>query len=498
MRKALNDLDARLFVQVASRRLRGADPWLSRLTRAADHGKIWMGTAAVLGASGHRTARRAALRGAGSLLIASAVANIAAKGLTRRPRPALDPVPVLRRLLKQPLTSSFPSGHSASAAAFATALAIESPVLGAAAAPVALGVMASRIYVGVHYPGDVLAGAALGAGAAALTLRWWPRRSDRPARTAAPRIQAPALADGAGLFVVVNSASGSGAVGGSRDPERTVEELRKELPQADIQVCEERGDLAALLDQAAARAVKAQGALGVCGGDGTVNLAAKVAVREALPLAVFPGGTFNHFATDLGTPTLRSTAEAVQTGSAAAVDVGVVPGEGESQMFLNTFSIGIYPELVRVRESLEKRLGKWPALAVALVRVLATAEPVQLSVSGVPRSLWMFFAGNGSYDPPGFAPTHRSDLDGGLLDVRAIDGSHPFARTRLVLAFLTGTLATSPVYREARLTALDLTDLRDVRRFAVDGEALPAPNRVRLKKARAALTVYRPERPANA
>ncbi|MFJ7280826.1 phosphatase PAP2 family protein [Kitasatospora sp. NPDC098663] len=496
MRKALNDLDARLFVQVASRRLRGADPRLSRLTRAADHGKLWMGTAAVLGASGNRTARRAALRGAGSLLIASAAANIAAKGLTRRPRPALDPVPVVRRLLKQPITSSFPSGHSASAAAFATALAIESPVLGAVAAPVALGVMASRIYVGVHYPGDVLAGAALGAGVAALTLRWWPRRIDRPAHTAAPQIKAPALAAGAGLFVVVNAASGARAVAANTGPEHTVEELRKQLPQADIRVCGEGQDLAALLDQAAALAVKADGALGVCGGDGTVNLAARVAVRESLPLAVFPGGTLNHFATDLGSHTLRSTAEAVQAGSAATVDLGLLSGEETHQVFLNTFSVGIYPELVRVRESLEKRLGKWPALAVALVRVLATAEPVRLSVSGVPRSLWMLFAGNGSYDPPGFATTHRSDLDGGLLDVRAIDGSHPLARTRLALAFLTGTLAASPVYREARLTAIDLTDLHDVHHLAVDGEAIPAPDRVRLAKAVAALTVYRPEDPA--
>lgn len=176
---ALNDLDRTLFLRVAARRLRGADRWLPPLSRAADHGVLWMASAAVLGATGNRTARRAALRGAGSLLLASAAANIFAKGASRRPRPVLDPVPVVRRLLRQPVTSSFPSGHSASAAAFATGLALESPLLGAVAAPVAAGVMLSRVYVGVHYPGDVLAGAALGVGAAALTLRWWPRRPAR-------------------------------------------------------------------------------------------------------------------------------------------------------------------------------------------------------------------------------------------------------------------------------------------------------------------------------
>ncbi|MER5642135.1 phosphatase PAP2 family protein [Kitasatospora sp. NPDC002227] len=491
MRKALNSLDTRLFAQVATRRMRGADPWLHRLTRAADHGKLWVAAAAVLGATGRPAARRAALRGVGSLLLASATVNLAAKGLTRRPRPAIDLVPVVRRLVRQPFTSSFPSGHSASAAAFATALAIESPLLGALAAPVAAGVMASRVYVGVHYPSDVLAGAALGAGAAALTLRWWPRRDGRPAGTATPRTDAPALPTGAGLHVVVNAQSGSSG-------EATVEELRELLPEADIQLFEDGDDLAALLDRAAALALASGGALGICGGDGSVNLAAGVAVREGLPLAVFPGGTLNHFARDLGAGTLAATAEAVRRGSARAVDLGLVRAEGGDRLFLNTFSIGIYPELVRVRESMEKRLGKWPALAVALVQVLSSAEPVRLTVSGVPRSLWLLFAGNGAYDPPGFAPTHRSELDGGLLDIRAVDGSHPFARTRLLLAFLTGTLATTPVYREARLPALDLAALDTVPHLAVDGEAVPAPDRLRLTKAETALTVYRPDRPAAA
>ncbi|MFE9423727.1 bifunctional phosphatase PAP2/diacylglycerol kinase family protein [Kitasatospora sp. NPDC006697] len=456
-----------------------------------------MGGAALLGVTGNRTARRAALRGAGSLLLASALANVAAKGLTRRPRPLLDPVPVVRRLLKQPVTSSFPSGHSASAAAFATALAIESPLLGAAAAPVAAAVMASRVYTGVHYPGDVLAGAALGAGTAALTLRWWPRRNQRPASTAAPAVDAPALPTGEGLHIVVNGSAGSGAVPGTGTHEQIVEELRRELPDADVRLCVEGDDLAVLLDQAAAAALKANGALGICGGDGSVNLAATVAAGHGLPLAVFPGGTLNHFAVDLGTHTVRSTAEAVRAGSARAVDLGLAIGDdGDPHPFLNTFSIGVYPELVRVRESLEKRLGKWPALVVALARVLPKAQPVQLTVSGTPRSVWMLFAGNGAYDPPGFAPTHRSELDGGLLDIRAIDGSHPFARTRLLLAFLTGTLGSSPVYHEARLSALDITGLQEVEQFAVDGEALPAPTRLRLTKASAALTVYRPLHPA--
>nr|WP_261994924.1 phosphatase PAP2 family protein [Streptomyces sp. me109] len=69
-------------------------------------------------------------------------------------------------LKRQPITTSFPSGHSASAAAFATGVALESRGWGVAVAPLATAVALSRVYTGAHFPSDVLAGAALGATAA--------------------------------------------------------------------------------------------------------------------------------------------------------------------------------------------------------------------------------------------------------------------------------------------------------------------------------------------
>ncbi|WP_431677154.1 bifunctional phosphatase PAP2/diacylglycerol kinase family protein [Kitasatospora sp. KL5] len=485
--RALHRLDRRLFARVAVSRLRGAHPVLPRLSAAANHGVLWFGVAAALAATGNRTARRAALRGTGALALASLLANVPAKYATRRPRPLLDDVPLVRRLAVQPVTTSFPSGHSASAAAFTVGLALESPALAVCAAPVAFGVMASRVYVGVHYPGDVLAGAALGAGAALLTTRWWPRAAEQPARAARPRVGAPALPRGNGLVVVVNADSGPDG------PEPAVAELRRLLPEAEIVERGPDGDLPALVEQAADRAADTGGALGICGGDGSVNLAAAVAHRRGLPLAVFPGGTLNHFAVDVGVVAAADTADAVEAGNAVSVDLGRACGPGgPDQHFLNTFSIGVYPDLVRTRERYEKRLGKWPALAVALVQVLSAAEPVRVSVAGVPRNLWLLFAGNSVYDPPGFAPTRRARLDDGLLDVRAVDGSHPFARTRLVAAFLLGTLGRSPVYREARLHALDLTDLRGIDHAAVDGEVVDAPEHLLLEKVPRGLTVYRP------
>src|SRR6185437_9474903 len=74
------------------------------------------------------------------------------------------------------------------------------------------------------------------------------------------------------------------------------------------------------LEDAAERARSLGGALGVLGGDGTVNAAAAVAVRHGLPLALLPGGTLNHFAYDLGIETYAEAARAVETGEAVAVD----------------------------------------------------------------------------------------------------------------------------------------------------------------------------------
>ncbi|MFC8454733.1 bifunctional phosphatase PAP2/diacylglycerol kinase family protein [Kitasatospora sp. NPDC057223] len=491
---AIDTIDRALFDRIAQARLPGAHPWLPGLSRAADHGVLWMGTAAALAALGGRSGRRAALRGAGSLAVASVLANVAAKHLTRRPRPVLDQVPLVRQLVRQPFTTSFPSGHSASAAAFAVGVAIEAPLLAAVVAPVAGAVAASRVYVGAHYPGDVLAGVALGAGAAALTLRWWPRKITAPVPAAPARVAVPALTGGAGLCVVVNTGSGGG--NGADGPGPAAEELAALLPGADIRLFgPDDDDLAALLETAADDAAARGGALGVCGGDGTVNLAATIAAGRGLPLAVFPGGTLNHFAVDLGIRSLAATAEAVEAGTGCAVDLGLATDGTRQRAFVNTFSLGVYPELVTLRESLEDRLGKWPALAVAVLRVLATAEPVEVEISGVPRRLWLLFAGNGAYDPPGFAPTRRAGLADGLLDIRTVDGSSPCARTRLAGALLSGTLGRSRVYRAARLSALEVTSLGTADRISLDGEAVPATGHLRLAKSRAGLTVYRPADP---
>ncbi|MEV5509667.1 bifunctional phosphatase PAP2/diacylglycerol kinase family protein [Streptomyces orinoci] len=492
MREKLSSWDRSLFDKVAARHWPGGDRVLPRLSRGADHGLLWLGVAGGAALLGGPRAGRAALRGVASLAVASATVNTLGKRTVRRGRPVLDAVPVIRRLSRQPFTTSFPSGHAASAAAFATGVALERPGWGLALAPLAASVCFSRVYTGVHYPGDVLAGAALGVGAAFAVRGLAPALSPSAA-PARPSAGAPALPDGRGLVVVANGGSGQ------RTSPRAAPgaEVLKELPAAEVVACGPGDSLADVLEEAAVRAAGLGGALGVYGGDGTVNAAVGVALRHRLPLAVLPGGTYNHFAHDLGVHSVADAARAVRAGRAAAVDVGRFSGDGRRPgarhegHFVNTFGIGAYPELVRIRERWAPRFGAWPAGVAAAVRVLRTGTPVELRVNGRRRRLWALFAGNCAYRGLGPTPVRRHDLADGQLDVRLILAGR-LARTRLLAAALTGMLKHSPVLRAYRTHRLSVDGIAPGTPLAFDGEIAPAPGSVWLAKDRRALVVYRP------
>lgn len=489
-RGAVARWDRQLFDIVARRHWPGADRVLPRLGRAANHGVLWGGTATAIAALGSARDRKAALRGAASLALASAVINTVGKWSVRRPRPLLEGVPVVRQPTVKPWTTSFPSGHAASAFAFTAGLALESPGWGAAVAPVAASVAFSRVYTGVHYPSDVMAGAALGVAAAFAVRRLARDAGEARAvpgdeRTAAG---APALPDGAGLTVVVNTGSGTAAAAG-------LDVLRDRLPRAELIECE-GPDLPAALAAAAARST----VLGVCGGDGTVNAAATAALRAGVPLAVFPGGTLNHFALDLGLTGSEDTCRAVAAGQAVHIGVGrLTPGPadddggggGAPAYFLNNLSIGAYPELLRHRLRWSPRIGGGPAALLAAWRVLRAERPVRLSLAGRPRSVWLLFAGNGTYHGTGATPRRRDSLGEGLLDVRLVyGGGRP--GPRLLAAAFAGPLTRSPVHTATRLRSLRIGDIPPGTPLAYDGEYAKAPTAFVLDELPDALTVYRP------
>ena len=149
---------------------RSRSPLLDRslvgLTRAADYSRLWLLIAAALALLGGRRGRRAAGQGLISLALAAVVANGPAKLLVRRRRPRAEAA-----LIRMPRSTSFPSGHSASAFAFATGVSRELPELSPVLLPLAGAVAYSRTYTGVHYPSDVAAGIAIGIGCALVAAR---------------------------------------------------------------------------------------------------------------------------------------------------------------------------------------------------------------------------------------------------------------------------------------------------------------------------------------
>ncbi len=467
----------------------GHDTFFRRLSAAANHGRLWFGIAGALALVPGKT-RRAALHGVLAQGVASAVTNLVFKTLLPRTRPLPEHLPVFRFVHPQPTSSSMPSGHSASAAAFALGVGFIHPVLGAALAPVAAGVAYSRIHTGAHWPSDVVFGSALGMGAAAVTRKWWPVRPPFPDPRRSP-VPAPQLPGGRGLGIVINTLGGSYAA-------ETATTLREVFPEAYIKEVSKDDDVAAEIDAVASRPGVV--ALGIWGGDGTVGTAAGTAVDRGLPLLVLPGGTLNHFARDSGTSAVEAAAEAATRGDAARADVcrvHVERGLPENPellelTMLNTGSIGLYPDLVRRRERLRPALGKPLAGVAAMIRTFATGTPTALVVNGVRHRVWILYVGRGRYYPRDHAPLVRPVLDDGILDLRMITADEPFARLRLLWAVLTGTVATSGITHLTESTRIRVEPVASTMALAVDGEAVPGVRAVEFTVDPGALHYYSP------
>ncbi|MEV0336070.1 phosphatase PAP2 family protein [Nocardia sp. NPDC050717] len=447
-----------------------ADRGMLRLTKSANTGGLWLATAAALAAK-PGPPRRAALRGVIALAGTSFTVNLVLKSLFPRRRPPAELMPHGRRLVDAPVSSSFPSGHSANAAAFATAVALESPRTALAVAPVAAAVAYSRIHTGAHWPSDVLVGAAVGTGVALATRRWWPIRESDEAE-AHPVRDVPALVDGKGLLLLINPRSGDA----NYDPTPDIAEA---LPAATLLHTAPGRDAAEQLQEALDPTIVAVGA---AGGDGTIAAAAAVALRNDLPLVVVPAGTLNHFARDLGVYDLREVADATGAGEAVEVDIAAVEFETSdgprTHHLINTASIGAYPDLVRLRERWEDRWGKWPAFAAALIVTLRRAEPIRIRIDERWHDLWFLFIGNGPYHPHGAVPAFRSRLDEGLLDVRWLRADVRWSRTRAVIALMLAAIGHSRVYGERQMRELSVA-LHNPVRVAADGEVLGAARDLR-------------------
>lgn len=148
-----------LWLQESVRRA-PLDAFFSAFTHLGDHGLLFILAAALLLC--HPKTRRAGAVAAIAMILSLLFTNLLIKPLVARPRPWLD-VAGLIPLVTEGDPASFPSGHTSVAFAFASALLWSGQTKWGKAAVVLAALMGfSRLYVGVHYPTDVLAGALLG------------------------------------------------------------------------------------------------------------------------------------------------------------------------------------------------------------------------------------------------------------------------------------------------------------------------------------------------
>lgn len=150
------------------------NPFVELYTHLGDAGLLWIVCNVLLLA--YRPTRKMGMVGLTAMLFGLLITNVTLKELVSRPRPWLD-VEGLYPLIQEYDPHSFPSGHTC--ASFAAVSVwwkffhrrwIKAVCVGMA---VCMGL--SRLYVGVHYPSDVLAGALIGAFCGWLALRVWRR-----------------------------------------------------------------------------------------------------------------------------------------------------------------------------------------------------------------------------------------------------------------------------------------------------------------------------------
>ncbi|MEO9327557.1 diacylglycerol kinase family protein [Gordonia sp. B21] len=478
--RGLGTLDAQIYETIARSPSPLLDTTMPALSRAADHSKLWMAIAAGLAVSGRPSLQRGAARGIASLAVTSLVTNQGAKRIRRRPRPSPGLIPLPRRGRRQPTSNSLPSGHSASAAAFAVGVAVENPPAGLLLSALAGLVGLSRVATGAHYPGDVMAGFGIGATIATLGARIVPPITGPSLSLADPStVDVGARPDGKGLVLVVNPASADG------QGRRVLEEVRAALPAAEILELSDDDDVATVFTDAASRAE----VLGVAGGDGTVSCAAGAALSTGIPLAVFPAGTFNHFARDIGCGTVADTVAALTAGSASRVDVLWL---NDSRVILNTASIGAYPHFVQIRERLRRRISRPLATAIAVLRVLRKDPAVRIEVDGRVREVSLFLLGNSVYEPTGFVPTRRLRLDDGLIDVRFLETGKRWATARLLASLVSGRLERSRLYHEMQVPEFTFRSLEGPIALSHDGEVSETVSEAHFRVDYRRLVVYRP------
>ena len=178
------------------------------------------------------------------------------------------------------------------------------------------------------------------------------------------------------------------------------------------------------------------------GGDGTVNaVATELISQQDMLLGILPIGTLNHFAKDLNIPQgLNESVEVICGMHDELIDVGKV----SDAFFLNNSSLGLYPSIVKSRESQQKTgRGKWWSVILAFLAVFSRFRTMRLELKLpdgriIRRRTALLFVGNNSYETNATTIGTRRSLQKGVLWVRLSLSSGRWHFTRSLFSVVAG------------------------------------------------------------
>jgi diacylglycerol kinase family enzyme len=225
--------------------------------------------------------------------------------------------------------------------------------------------------------------------------------------------------------------------------------------------------------QTARRAAERSAIVVAAGGDGTVGAVAAGLAGTSAALGVLPVGTFNHFARDVGIPLdLDDASATICNGQVKSIDVGTVNG----CVFVNNASLGLYPDIVEIREQLRRDgYHKLTAFALATMRVVRRSRGLVVRIEAAGRERQQrtpfLFIGNNEYAVEGIHLGDRARIDGGLLFAYLAPRVSARALVLLLVEALAGRVKRAAGFE--MLTAAEMrveTPAKRHVRVALDGE----------------------------
>lgn len=284
------------------------------------------------------------------------------------------------------------------------------------------------------------------------------------------------------IRVIVNRSGGT--LTGSGDEEaRIVAAFEATGVDADVRMTDPADIFEALQEAAAAPGLDAVVA---GGGDGTLSCAAGHLAGTGRTFGILPLGTLNHLARDAGIPAkLEEAAAVIAAGHVREIDVAEVNG----RVFVNNSSVGLYPDMVLLREFEQEKFGSSKRMAMLRAGFASLRHfrrhRLWISAPGLeaPIRTPLLFVGNNRYQVNLLGLGKREQLDEGELCVYAIR-----ARSRLHLFWagirgVFGRLDQQRDFITAYVSEAEISADRPSLTLSADGETvrMETPLRYRIR-----------------